>query len=67
MLFSECFTWTFWRVDRTIKTLTRGLQPTLETSRSDDIVSFSANLGCRLFQKGDLSIFYQHSEKRVLR
>ena len=35
---------------------------TLETDRSDDILSFSANLGCEVFKRGDISIFYQHSK-----
>jgi hypothetical protein len=40
----------------------QGSEATLETSRSDDILSFSANLGCTVFKKGDISIFYQHSQ-----
>jgi hypothetical protein len=32
-----------------------------EATRSDDSVSFSANLGFRVFTKGDVSIFYQGS------
>ena len=34
----------------------------LQTDRSDDILSFSANLGCTVFKKGDISVFYQHSK-----
>jgi hypothetical protein len=37
-------------------------EATLETSRSDDILSFSAALGCTVFKKGDISVFYQHSQ-----
>jgi hypothetical protein len=35
---------------------------TLETDRSDDILSFSASLGCEVFKRGDISVFYQHSK-----
>jgi hypothetical protein len=40
----------------------QGQETSLETSRSDDILSFSATLGCGVFKKGDISIFYQHSQ-----
>jgi hypothetical protein len=35
-----------------------------QTDRSDDILSFSANLGSRIFKKGDISIFFQRSENK---
>lgn len=43
---------------------TAGVEPgtDLQTERSDDILSFSATLGTRVFKKGDVSIFYQHSQ-----
>jgi hypothetical protein len=42
--------------------VSQGEEGTLETSRTDDILSFSANLGFTVFKKGDISIFYQHSQ-----
>lgn len=33
-----------------------------QTDRTDDILSFSANLGARIFKKGDISVFFQRSE-----
>jgi hypothetical protein len=34
----------------------------LQTGRNDETLSFSATLGARFLNRGDISIFYQHSE-----